>query len=108
MHLFLHPQHAEDEPVCLDRFPKRLRERLAVCRRQSTNLGWGLQLQEGWNSRKTWAVAFTVCGLGSLLFAILWALLEKSVQDAFAVSGWILSFAVVTVGFAQAMIGNLN
>ena len=27
-HIFLHPNHAEDEPICLNRFPKKLKEKL--------------------------------------------------------------------------------
>ncbi len=39
MHLFNHPEDADEEVVCLEKFPKRLRERLSVCSNKRTNLG---------------------------------------------------------------------
>ena len=79
MHFFQHPQHAEEEPICLNRFPKKLRERLAICSEQHTGLGWGLQLEEVWNSKKTWIVAFVAFVLGSLLWGTLWVVFENSI-----------------------------
>jgi hypothetical protein len=108
MHLFQHPGHAEDEPVCLERFPKKLRERLAVCGGQLTGFGWGLSLEEGWDCKKTSAVGFVIFVMGSALWGILWTVFEKSIQDAFAVAAYMVSFAVVTVGFMQAMLGGLS
>jgi hypothetical protein len=105
VHLFRHPEHAEDQPVCLERFPKKLRERLAVCSGQPTGLGWGLSLEEGWDARKTWAVGFVIFVLGSALWGILWTVFEKSIQDAFAVAAYVINFTVITVGFTQAMVG---
>jgi hypothetical protein len=91
--------------VCLDRLPKKLRERLRVCAAASTGLGWGLSLEEGWDCKKMWKVAFGVFVLGSAVFGVLWTVFERSLQDAFAVAGYLVSFAVVTVGFTQAMVG---
>ena len=108
MHLFQHPQHADDDPICLGRFPKKLREMLVVCDSQYTSKGWGLQFEEGWNSKKTWIVGFVLFVLGSLLWGILWAVFENSIQDAFTVSSYIVSFMVVTMGFTQAIVGNLK
>jgi hypothetical protein len=88
MHFFHHPEHAEDEPACLDRFPKKLRERFAVCSGKATGTGWGLHLVEGWDSRKTWVMCFVLFGVGSSLWGILWTVFKKSVQDAFAISGF--------------------
>jgi hypothetical protein len=108
IHLFRRPGHAEDEPVCLERFPKKLRERLAVCGSAPTGLGWGLSLEEGWDCKKTWAVGFVIFVAGSAVWGILWTVFEKSIQDAFAVAGYMVSFAIVTVGFMQAMVGGLG
>jgi hypothetical protein len=108
MHYFRHPSHAEDVPVCLERFPKKLRERLAVCGGRVTGLGWGLDLEEGRNSAKSWYVAFGILVLGSVLWGILWTVFEHSIQDAFAISGYMISLAVATVGFTQAVVGNLE
>jgi hypothetical protein len=67
MHFFHHPKHAEDKPACLDQFPKKLRERSAVCSGKATGTGWGLHFVEGWNSRKTWVMCFVLFGVGSSL-----------------------------------------
>jgi hypothetical protein len=108
MHFFHHPEHAEDEPVCLDRFPKKRRERFAVCNGRTTEIGWGLHLVEGWDSRKTWVVCFVLFGFGSSMWGILWAVFKKSIQDAFAVAGFAVALAVFTVGFTQSMAENMN
>lgn len=93
MHFFHHPDHAEDEPACLDLFPKKLRERFSVCSGKVTETGWGLHLVEGWDIRKTWFVVFILFGLGSSLWGILWAVFNKSIQDAFTISGFMAALA---------------
>lgn len=108
MHYFRNPSHAGDDPACLEKFPKKLRERLAVCGGRLTELGWGLSLEEGWDRFKTWCVTFVVFGLGSALWCILWTVFENSIQDAFTVSSYIVSFAVVIVGFTQAIVENYS
>jgi hypothetical protein len=108
VHYFQHPSHAEDQPVCLERFPKKLRERLAVCGGRATGLGWGLNLEEGWNITKTWYVASVIFVLGSVLWGVLWTVFEHSIQDAFAISGYLVSLTIVTIGFTQAVVGNLQ
>lgn len=104
MHYFQNPSHAEDGPACLDKFPKRLHEQLKICGGRLTELGWGLSLEEGWDQFKAWCVALVTFALGSALWGILWTVFEKNIQDAFAVSGYMISFAVVTVGLSQAMV----
>ncbi|RDW58742.1 hypothetical protein BP6252_13218 [Coleophoma cylindrospora] len=108
MHYILYPDCADDDPRCLEKFPKKLRERLAVCNANPDGTGWGLHLVEGLNMRKIWIVAFVVFGLGSLLWGILWAVLKKSIQDAFTISGFVVALTTLTIGFAQAMASNLN
>ena len=108
MHPFQHPGHAEDETVYLERFPKKLRERLAICGAQPTGLGWGLSLEEDWDCKKAWAVGLGIFALGSVLWAVLWAEFENDIQDEFAVAAYMVSFTAVTVGFAQAMVGGLG
>jgi hypothetical protein len=107
-HFFYNPDHAEDEPACLDRFPKKLKEEFAVCSGKPTGTGWGLHLVDGWDSRKTWIVSFALFGLGSILWGTLWALFKKSIQDAFAISGFMVALAILTVGFTQAMVEGIS
>jgi hypothetical protein len=53
-------------------------------------------------------VGFAIFALGSALWAVLWMVFENSIQDAFAVAGYIVNFAVVAVGFTQAMVEGLG
>ncbi|KAF5869876.1 putative tetratricopeptide repeat domain protein [Botrytis fragariae] len=95
MHLFLHPDHADEDTVCLDRFPKKLKEKLSCKRGQPTNFGWGLEFVEGWDMKSIWIVAFIVFGIGSLLLGILWAVYKHSIQDAFTIAGYMVSFTAI-------------
>ena len=103
MHLFEHPHDAADGPFCLNRFPKKLKERLK-CIGGDINPGWGLQFVEEWDVRKIWIICFVFFGLGSLLIGILWAIYGHSIQDAFAIASYMLGFATVTVGTIQALL----
>ena len=102
MHLFHHPSHAEDDSTCLERFPKKLKERLKCS--GGVNAGWGLQFVEGWNIKRIWVLAFVIFGLGSLLIGVLWAVYERSIQDAFAIANYMVAFATVSVGTVQAFL----
>jgi hypothetical protein len=101
MHLFQHPDHADEETVCLDRFPKKLKERLQCKPGTPTSIGWGLEFVEDWDWKFIWWIAFAVLGLGSLLMGVLWAKFEHSVQDAFAIAAYMVAFVGVSVGAMQ-------
>ncbi|KAE8442247.1 hypothetical protein EG329_003718 [Mollisiaceae sp. DMI_Dod_QoI] len=102
MHLFQNPDCAEDEALCVSRFPKKLKEKLKC--NGGVNPGWGLQFVEGWDWKKIWLIVFAFFGLGSLLIGVLWARYEHSIQDAFAIAAYMIGFATVTVGTAQALL----
>lgn len=59
---------------------------------------------EGWDTRKIWIIIFVVFGLGSLVVAILLTVFERSMQDAFAVSAYMVTMATVSIGFVQALL----
>lgn len=101
MHLFQHPECADDEMLCLSRFPKKLKEKLRCAK--GVNPGWGLQFVEGWDFRKIWIVVFMLFGLGSVVLGVLWAVYKHSIQDAFAISSYMLTFAALSVGLMQAL-----
>lgn len=103
LHFFHSPDCADDTFRCLRRVPKKKKEPLTVCDVNPDGIGWGLQLVEGLDSRRMWIVCFVVFILGSFLFGVLWKIFEKSIQDAFAVSGYLVAAAVVTIGFFQAL-----
>jgi len=102
MHLFHHPSHADNNSICLERFPKKLREKLKC--NGGVNPGWGLQFVEGWDMKKIWVITFVFFGLGSLLIGILWAVYKQSIQDAFTIASYIVAFATVSVGTVQALL----
>ena len=47
MHLYDHPEDAEDSAICLDKVPKKMRERLRMCPQRGTGIGWGIYFVEG-------------------------------------------------------------
>ncbi|RDL37225.1 uncharacterized protein BP5553_04658 [Venustampulla echinocandica] len=102
MHVFQHPDCAEEESLCLSRFPKKLKERLRC--RGGIKPGWGLQYEDGLDIKKLWITLFVVFGLGSLTIGISWAILKHSIQDAFAIAAYLLAFATVTVGTVRALL----
>ncbi|KAL2040704.1 hypothetical protein N7G274_006683 [Stereocaulon virgatum] len=81
MHLYDHPEDADDDGFCLDRVPKKLRERLTCSQR----IGWGVNFSEGLNVKR-------VCVLGliglftSAAFGIAWSIKRNDVQGGFGVA----------------------
>jgi hypothetical protein len=102
LHLFENPECAEDDEPCLSRFPKKLKEKLKCDGGASP--GWGLQFVEGWDIKKIWIIVFVFFGIGSLLIGVLWVRFQHSIQDAFAIAGYIVAFATVSVGTIQALL----
>lgn len=101
-HLFLHPDHAEEEAICLDRFPKKLKEKLQC--KGGVNPGWGLQFVEGWDMKTIWVIAFLGFGVGSLLVGVMWAVYGHSIQNAFAIAGYMVGLLGVSLGTLQAVL----
>jgi hypothetical protein len=102
MHLFKHPEDATDKPICLERFPKKLREKLAS--KNGISPGWGLQLVEGWDYWKVWLIVFVTFGIGGTVFAVLWSVLKQNIQDAFSVASFIVAMGMLTVGTTLALL----
>ena len=100
MHLFHNPSHADENAFCFDRFPKKLKERLVY--KGNVNRGWGLQFNEGWNTKMIWIISFVIFGLGSLAMGILWTFCHRSIQDAFAIASYMAAFATISIGTLQA------
>ncbi|KAL8716588.1 MAG: hypothetical protein Q9225_006098, partial [Loekoesia sp. 1 TL-2023] len=59
-HLFHHPHEANEKAITFLRSPKKLKQRLAVCPRMGTNVGWGIHLVEGWAITKVWLLALVI------------------------------------------------
>ena len=102
MHLFYNPKCAEDVPACLERFPKKLREKL-TCGEKAVVPGWGLQLEEGVSNRKT-AIIYLICVLVSSIWGVLWAVLEHDIQGAFTVSAYVIGITVPLATLMQHLV----
>ncbi|KAH7340030.1 hypothetical protein BKA66DRAFT_45634 [Pyrenochaeta sp. MPI-SDFR-AT-0127] len=101
-HLYHHPDHAENNRgVLLPLFPKKIEERLAVCKQQGMCTGWGVQFLEGWNWVRILTLAFVLFTVGSVTFAVAWWKLEHDLQGAFGVASYISTFLALTVGLIQ-------
>ena len=99
MHLLDNPDCAEDVLACLDRFPKKLREKLA-CGDKAIASGWGLDLEEGVCKKKT-AIVYMVCVLVSSTWGILWTVLGHDIQGAFSISAYMIGITVPLVTLMQ-------
>ncbi|KAL6702509.1 hypothetical protein ACN47E_001599 [Coniothyrium glycines] len=95
LHLFRHPNDYDGELITYLRCPKR-RERLEF------GMGWGVHLVDGFLAQRVWAFTMAVFGLGSVAFAVMWAIKKDDVQGAFGVAQWVLGIAVLLVGALQA------
>lgn len=95
MHLFKHPEDYEGETLTYHRAPKR-RERL------QSGMGWGINLVEGFQAQKVWAIMMFGFGIGSVVFAVLWSSKKGDVQGAFGVASWIVTLAGLGIAGLQA------
>ena len=100
MHLYEHPQDADDDTFCLDRIPKKLRERL-VRPQRGRGVGWGVYFNEGLNLKKM--CMFDLLGLlFSALFGAIWSVKRKDVQGEFGVAAFLMAALTFTTGIVQA------
>ena len=103
MHLYEHPEDADEEVVCLDRIPKKLRERLMVCQKQRPCLGWGVRFVEGFHWTK-----FCILGLCGLIlcigFGVCWSRFRNDVQGGFGVTACMMVALTFTTGIVQAAV----
>lgn len=103
MHLFSHPDHADPRAKeDLDRIPKKLKDRLAICAAQGKGIGWGVHFVEGWHLSALSLVAYVVFLIASLIFLVCWAVLKQDVQGASGVAAYILALTTLSVGTLQA------
>ncbi|KAH0565057.1 hypothetical protein GP486_001553 [Trichoglossum hirsutum] len=73
MHLFHHPQDYDDEYITYVRLPKKCGTRLRVLQNRDVEIGWGINLVEGFQAARVWAMAVGVFLTSSLVFGAVWA-----------------------------------
>ena len=104
LHLFLHPDHADDfSAVLLKRIPKK-NNLLSTCPVKGSGLGWGIHFGGGWHYGLLWFCLLLLTVLGSLVFLVCWAVLEHDVQGASGVAGYVLVLITAAGGSLQAAI----
>lgn len=101
MHLYEHPDHAEDLGICLDRIPKKMKERLVICPNRGTGVGCGVHFSEGLNWLLLYILGLLGLSLG-ILFGVLWAKFKNDVQGGFGIAACIMLGFTFTVGIVQA------
>lgn len=65
-------------------------------------MGWGVHLVEGFLAQRVWLLVMAICGLSSVVFAVMWTIKKDDVQGAFGVAQWVLGLAVLLTGAVQA------
>lgn len=103
-HWFHHPEDAQRSITCL-RAPKKRKNKLEICQEQHTNVGWGIQIVEGWIIRRIWLLTLTLFLFGSLVFGVCWSVFQQDVQGAFGVASYMVTFVVLVVGSIQGQSG---
>lgn len=103
-HYFHHPEDAERSITCL-RAPKKRRNKLEICQEQDTNVGWGIQIVEGWIDSRIWLLFLAFFLIGTLVWGVCWAVLKKDLQGAFGVAAYMVTLLVLIVGSAQTNLG---
>lgn len=103
-HYFHHPEEANKRFVtCLA--PKKRKNKLEICPRLGTNVGWGIEIVDGWIMSRIWLLALAFFLVGSLVFGICWTILKKDVQGAFGVAAYMVAFLGLVVGNIQMYLG---
>ena len=103
MHLYNHPEDAEDSPICLEKVPKKMRERLGLCPRRGTGIGWGIHFVEGLSWTRLWL--FGMLGfLISISFGVAWARIRDDIQGGFQIASCVMTGLTLTTGIVQAVL----
>jgi hypothetical protein len=103
MHLFKNPDACEDDEWCLEQFAKREDGPAVANQAPDAHIGWGLHLEEGFDWG-TLVIYFVLGAIGSLGFGITWAVVKGSIQDGFAVAGYVLTLEAITVATLQTIL----
>jgi len=108
MHYIRCPQDAKVLSFCLEKIPKQLDGRLEVCPVKGVTPGWGLQFIEGWHWKKIFIGSFFVFLASTITVAIICRHLGRSVQDAMAISSFMLACFALSCCFAGLVVYGLR
>jgi len=107
MHYLRCPHEASSKTPCLEKMPKKMNDKLNVCPIKGISPGWGLYFVEDWNWKKILIGTYlTFMGSGIIVGVVCWWL-DHSIQDAFAVAGFVVACFATGVGASQAWLNIL-
>ena len=101
MYLYDHSEDAKDSAICLDKVPKKIRERLGMCPQRGTGIGWGIYFVEGLHWTKLWMSGMLGFVL-SVALGIAWASFRSDVQGGFAIAACMMVGLTFTIGIIQS------
>lgn len=102
MHMFSAPECIHPSQVWIfNQIPKRTCGQL-IAKPDAPAEGWGLHFQEGWHWVKIMTVNLTLFVGGSLVFGLVYAVLQKDVQTAFTVATYWFTASSILFGYLVA------
>jgi hypothetical protein len=90
VHVFKHPEFGSEATLCLERFPKKVREQLCWKNGEEV-VGWGIYFSERIHIPMVLTTMFLFMIFSSLIFGLCWSLLQHDVSGAFTIAAWITS-----------------
>jgi hypothetical protein len=105
-HLEDHKEISDTQSFVFEQLPKLIDVKLEP-KIDSPTEGWGLFFQEEWDPSRFWNKVLTVFLSGSLLFGVLWSVLEHDIQGAFGVSAYMVTAAGIFVAWVANRPGNM-
>jgi len=103
MHRFTSPEACFHDKICLNQMPKRVGERPTPGIDPDFYTGWGMHIDEGLNFERICFILFIGIVSGGT-FGIVWAICKKSLQDGFAVAGFIIGAEAIAVASLQLLL----
>lgn len=107
MHLYAHPEHASDWRDLFPKVPRKIAPPLpasaALARRKhegNENQGWGLCFIEGMSWWRFCLFGLAIV-LTSMMFGIVWTVVQDDIQGGFGVASYMLGVQVLALGALQ-------
>lgn len=103
MHRFTSPDACLQGNICLRQMPKRVGERPTPGIDPDFYTGWGMHIEEGLNIERIYLLLLVGVVSGGT-FGIVWAICKRSLQDGFAVAGFIVGIEAIAVASLQLLL----
>jgi hypothetical protein len=89
LHRFHTPHDGQEDVLCLEQLPKRLKKKPERGKTPDNYTAWGVQFVEGPYFTKIYTCLAVMLGGGSLLFGVLYWSIKRDIQGAFTVAGYV-------------------